>query len=287
MEPVIAAGAGALLALGLVLLVAGVRRTERPFSTGHSTGLWKNTMSLWSSLSLTRRGWVVGSLVTAVVVAITTGWLIALVLVPAAALGIPALLSEPPQREIATLAALDRWIRLLAPSIATGKSIRDAILATRGQVPSVLREPVARLVARVDQGWTTREALLAMADDLSCADADAVLAALAISSSRGGVGTRTTLAALSDNTQERLHALREISAERAKPRAVVRQVTIITLLVLGGSILLGGNFFEPYRSPLGQVLAVALTASYVGALTMLRRRTIVEPAARFLRSSPS
>lgn len=285
MEPVIAASVGALMAVGLVLLIAGIRRVERPMSTAQSTGLWKRAAHLWTSWSTSRKGWVVASLVAGVVVATATGWLIALVLVPAASLGIPALLSEPPHREIATLAGLDRWIRLLAPSIATGKSIRDAILATRSQVPAVLRDPVARLVARVDQGWTTKEALLAMADDLSCADADAVLAALAISSSRGGVGTRTTLAALSDNTQERLHALREISSERAKPRAVVRQVTIITLMVLGGSVLLGGNFFEPYRTPVGQVLALALAAAYVGALIMLRRRTIPAPAARFLRGS--
>ncbi|WP_158600460.1 type II secretion system F family protein [Tessaracoccus antarcticus] len=228
---------------------------------------------------------MLGSLVAGVVVALTTGWLIAVFLVPAAALGIPALLSEPPQREIATLAGLDRWIRLLAPSIATGKSIRDAILSTRGQVPEVLQEPVSRLVARVDQGWTTREALLGMADDLSSADADAVLAALAISASRGGIGSRTTLSALADNTQERLHVLREISSERAKPRAVVRQVTVITLAVLTGSVLLGGNFFEPYRSPLGQALALALAAAYVGALGVLRHRTVPRPTARFLRGA--
>ncbi len=280
-----AGGVGALMMLGVILIVSGLRRHERGLSTDTSTGLWRRGRSLWTSWSRARRAWIVSSVVAGVVVATATGWLIAVALVPAALLGIPLLLSEPPQREIETLAALDRWIRLLAPSIATGKSIRDAILATRTQAPPFLREPVTRLVARMDQGWTTREALLAMADDLSSADSDAVLAALAISSSRGGVGTRTTLSALSENTQERLHALREISTERAKPRAVVRQVTIITLVVLGGSILLGGNFFEPYRSPLGQALAAGLASAYVGALVMLRRRTITEPTARFLRGA--
>ncbi len=286
MEPVIAGCVGALLMVGVVLIVHGLRRHEHPLSTGESTGLWKRWRNLWNSWTRARRTWVVSSVGAGVVVAVATGWLIAVVLVPVISLGIPALLSEPPQREIATLAALDRWVRLLAPSIATGKSIRDAILATRTQAPPFLKESVGRLVARMDQGWTTKEALLAMADDLSSADADAVLAALAISSSRGGVGTRTTLSALSDNTQERLHALREISTERAKPRAVVRQVTIITLVVLGGSILLGGNFFEPYRSPVGQVLAAGLASAYVGALVMLRRRTITAPTARFLRGTP-
>lgn len=285
MEQMIAASAGALLMLGIFMVLTGARRTQRSLSPAASTGLWKRSRRLWSTSSRARRLWIVASLVAGSVVALVTGWLIAIVLVPAAALGVPALLSEPPQNEIATLAALDRWIRLLAPSIATGKSIRDAMLATRGQVPEILREHVLRLTARVDQGWTTREALLGMADDIGSADADAVLAALAISSSRGGVGTRATLAALADNTQERLHALREISAERAKPRAVVRQVTLITLAVLTGSILLGGNFFEPYRSPLGQMLALGLAAAYVGSLIVLRRRTITEPTARFLRGA--
>ena len=285
MGPVIAGSVGAVLALGMVILIAGCRRSIRPLSTGRSTSLWRRILLLWTSWSRGRRLWVIGSFTLGAAIAITTGWLIAIILVPSAALGIPALLSEPPQHEIAALAGLDRWIRLLAPSIATGKSIRDAILATRSQAPAVLHKPVSRLVTRIDQGWTTEDAVLGMADDLSSADADAVLAALALSSIKGGVGTRTTLAALSDNTQERLHALREISSERAKPRAVVRQVTIITLVVLGGSILLGGNFFEPYRSPLGQALAVGLAAAYVGALVMLRRRTIPVPAARFLRGT--
>ncbi len=286
MGTVMAGSLGALMMLGIMFVISGSRRSERAFSTGRSTGLWKRLKNLWISWSPVRRAWILSSVTLGFLIAISTGWLIAIVLVPAAALGIPALLSEPPQNEIATLAGLDRWVRLLAPSIATGKSIRDAILATRSQAPAVLSTSVTRLVTRIDQGWTTKDALLAMADELSSADADAVLAALAISSTKGGVGTRTTLTALSENTQERLHALREISSERAKPRAVVRQVTIITLVVLGGSILLGGNFFEPYRSPFGQVLAVSLATAYVGALLMLRRRTIPTPAARFLRGSP-
>lgn len=281
MESLIAGSLGAVTTLGVLLVVAGLRKREP--STQLSPDLWKRLRAVWESWSRRTRIWVVGSLAAGLLVGILTGWLVAIVLIPAVAIGIPALLAEPPQREIEVLAGLDRWVRLLAPSIATGKSIRDAIIATRHQAPKVLAQPVARLVARIDQGWTTRDALLGMADDLASADGDAVLAALAIASSRGGVGTRATLAALSDNTQDRLRALREIAAERAKPRAVVRQVTIITLAVLGGSVLLGGSFFEPYRTPLGQVLAIGLAAAYVGALAMLRRRTTPAPAVRFLR----
>ena len=176
MGSLIAGSLGALIVLGVLFLISGFRRSNRRLSTTSSTGLWKRLNNMWTSWSPVRRLCVVASFVLGTVIAVSTGWLIAILLVPASILGIPALLSEPPQREIATLAGLDRWVRLLAPSIATGKSIRDAIISTRAQAPAVLNEPVTTLVTRIDQGWTTRDALLAMADDLSSADADAVLA---------------------------------------------------------------------------------------------------------------
>ncbi|PIE20916.1 MAG: hypothetical protein CSA64_04350 [Arachnia propionica] len=240
---------------------------------------------LWQRWPIRQRVIAVGSVVTGVVASAVTGWLLLLPAIPLAVLGIPALLSQPPQRDIDLLAALDRWIRLLGPAIGTGKSIRDAIISTRSQAPGLLREPVARLVIRVDHGWSTHDVLLAMAEELDSADSDAVLAGLAIAATKGGIGARRLLTELGRTTQDRLHGLREIAAERAKPRAVVRQITLITLTVLGGAILLGGNFFEPYHSPLGQVIAASLALAYIGSLALLRHRTVPEPGIRFLNGS--
>ena len=276
--------AGGFLGLGLVLVVLGTLRRERSVSPTRGQPLWKTWGNRWNSLPQRQQLWIIASLSVGVLTAVMTGFLLAAVLIPLLFLGIPALLTSPPNHEVEILAALDRWVRLLASAIGVGKSIRDAIAATRGQVPVVLRAPVARLTARMDQGMGTREALLMMADEIGLSDSDAVLAALAISSTRGGMGTRDTLTALSATIQHRLRVLREISAERAKPRAVVKQVTLITLGVLGGSLLLGGQFFEPYRSPVGQLIALALAGCYVGALAMLRRRTIPAPSPRFLRA---
>lgn len=275
-----AAALGGLFALGCLLIVDGVVRRERPVAAPRRSR--RSAAAVWGSWPAGKRAWVAGSLACAVGFTLWTGWLLGLVLIPALTLGIPALLSEPPQREVEVLAALDRWVRLLAPSISTGKSIRDSIITTRHQAPAALTVPVSALVARMDQGWSTHDALLAMADEVASADGDAVLAALAIAARRGGTGTRTTLAALADNTQDRLRVLREIASERAKPRAVVRQVTLITLAILGGSLLLGGSFFDPYRSPVGQLLALALAACYFFALIMLRRRTTPAPTPRYL-----
>ena len=283
MGPLIAAGSGALLVAGVILLVAGLRRRipDVPVSRPWPVRL----VARWRAMGARRRLWVVLCVGAGVVTGIWTGWLAAVVLIPLVLLGIPYLLSEPPNPEVEVLAALDRWLRFLGPSIATGKSIRDAIITTRGQVPQVLTTPVARVVARLDLGWTTRDALIAMADELDSADADGVLAALAIASSRGGIGARAMLAALAENTQMRLRTLREIAAERAKPRAVVRQIVGITLTILVAVRWLSPDYFAPYGTPTGQFLALALTALYVGALLILRRRTLPKPAARFLRGN--
>lgn len=276
-----AAAAGALIALGLVLIVAGSLPTVRP---PQSTGLWRSLGRRWETVPMRRRLWLGGAVLGGFIVAALSGFTLAVVLVPALLLGVPFLLSAPPSREVELLAALDRWVRLLATSIGTGKSIRDAIFATRSQAPPILRQPVERLCARLDQRWTTRDALLRFADELDSADGDAVAAALAIASSRGGVGTQATLTGLSNTIQDRLRALREVATERAKPRVVVKQVTIITLSVLVIAVLFNGRFFEPYLSPLGQAIALALATAYAGCLVVLRRKATPPPAPRFLRA---
>ena len=278
-----AATAGAMVGLGITLILAGMLRRVPP-STAPSTGLWTRAHRWWTTQSLRRRAWFAGALIAGVVTALVGRWPLAVVLVPVLLVVVPLLLTAPPSKEIEVLAGLDRWVRLLATSLSSGRSIRDAILATRRQVPEVLREPVARLCLRLDQRWTLRDALYGTADDLGSADADAVIAALSIAASRGGAGARATLGALSDSIQDRLRALREIAAERAKPRAVVRQVTLITLAVLLGALLLNPTFFAAYTTPLGQLIALSLAFAYLGCLVMLRRRTVPPMAPRFLRS---
>ena len=74
--------------------------------------------------------------------------------------------------------------------------------------------------------------------------------------------------------------------ERAKPRAVVRQVTGITVAVLCATLVMNPGFFAPYATPVGSVAALVLVVAYLGCLAILRRKTVPPPAPRFLRSAP-
>lgn len=282
MNPLIAVACGALLAGGVVLVIAGLV-PRPPSSTASSTSLWTTILRRLRT-SQARRATLrtAAAIVAGIVLFALTGWPLMLVLAPAAALGIPLLLAAPTNREVDLLVALDRWVRSLAATIPTGRSVTESVRLSVRHAPDLLKEPLSITLLRMDDRWSTPDALRALADDLASPDADAVIAALILAAERGGTGATTTLNALAESIQDRLRALREIETERAKPRIVVRQVTIITLVFLTGSLLLGRAFFEPYGTPLGQVILAALIAIYVGSLVMLRRMTLPRERERIL-----
>ncbi len=282
MSAVLAGLLGALLLGGVVLVVAGLRRRAvAPARHG------KPASSLTDRLLplLRAHGLRLGiGVIAGIGFAAVTGMTVMVLVVPIAVVGLPILLSAPPNRDVEMLEALDRWVRGLAATIPTGRSITDAIRVSARNAPAVLSGPLALLVARLDERWTAPEALRAMADELDSADADAVLAALALAAERGGTGATATLHALADSIQDRLKAQREIETERAKPRIVVRQVTVVTVAVLAVALLFGREFFAPYGTPVGQAILLSLLTLYVASLLMLRRMTMPRRRDRILRS---
>ncbi len=274
------------LVTGLYLVAVAFTLRDPALSTGLSTRLWTSGRRWWRRRTRRERATWAAALVAGVVSAAVTGWGVLVLVVPLAGIVLPGLLRSERNRDIEILEALDRWIRLLAGSLPTGKSIPDAVRATARQVPPVLVAPVRLLVLRLDERWTTREALIALADDLDSADADSVVAALVLASERGGRGVVPILRELSDAVQHRLRALREVEAEREKPRVVVRQVTAITVVVLGGLSILNPQYFAPLASPLGQIILVGAVCTHLGSLVIMRRRARSPRRPRLLVARP-
>lgn len=282
MGTLLAAICGVMIAGGAVLALAGIQR--RPGQPELSTDLWTKVVDSSIGKAIRARWWQLAlSLAAGLVAAAVVGWPQLAVLVPVVTYGLPVVLSAPANRDLAVLEALDRWVRTLGSLLPTGRSITDAIRVSVRQAPTLLAPHLRLLIARLDDRWTSSQALLALADELDSPDADAVLAALSLAADRGGTGATATLAALADNVQDRLRALREIETERAKPRIVVRQVTVITLVVLTLALVFGGSFFAPYGTGLGQVLLTVLVLAYLGSLLFLRRLTLPRARQRILR----
>ncbi len=282
MNPVLVALCAAAAIFGVLAVVEGLVRRPRRRGDVSGPGIPVLVRARWHgatraqqiSWSLAVAGALVGYLLTRSL--LVTGGVPALILV------LPGLLSAPPNRDVEVLEACDRWVRLLIGSVSTGKSVPDAIRATRNQVAPVLRAPVDGLIARLDARWSTASALRAMADDLAHPDADAIIAALIVATRRGGTGTGDALRALGQHSRRRLQSLREIATERAKPRIVVRQVTLITVVVLVGVAVFNPDYVAPYLTPTGQLLGAGLLAAYLGSLVMLRRMSTPEQRERIL-----
>jgi tight adherence protein B len=272
---ILAIGAGLLIIGGLLGIGYGLGRRVRACSprTQSIGELWARITRRPQGLRGRHRDVILLlSVITGFVVALLTGWLILILVLPVLALGLPYLLILPQPRDIELLEALDRWVRSLASTLATGKSITDAIRISRRTAPPQIADEVNLLVIRLNNRWGTRDALMRFADAIDSPDADGVVAALILASSRGANGAAVTLQALADSIQAQLKGRRAIEVERSKPYVVVRQVTVISLSTLLLVFLLSPSFFAPYRTPLGQVLLTVLLIIYIASLLLMRRR---------------
>ena len=275
MTSMLAIATGLLIIGGLLGISYGMLRRSRPASRRTESTLhwWATATRRPPGSSGRRRDMILLlSMIIGGIVAMLTGWLILIVVLPLLALGLPYLLSLPKPRDIELLEALDRWVRSLSATLATGKSITDAIRISRRTAPPLLADEINLLVTRLNNRWETPNALMRFADTIDSPDADGVIAALILASSRGANGASITLQALADSIQAQLKGRRTVEVERSKPYVVVRQVTMISLSTLVLVFVLSPEFFAPYRTPLGQALLSVLLISYVVSLLLMRRK---------------
>ena len=216
-----------------------------------------------------------------------TGLALMLLAIPVAVLGLPRLFGTPASAaDVDRLEALEEWTRNLAGVLAVGVSLEQAIAATLRSTPEPIRPPVQTLVARLATRWPTDAALRAFADDLHDATGDLVAASLILSAQRRGAGLVAVLDGLAASVAEDVRARRQIEADRAKPRATARAVTLITLAVLT-LLALNRTYIHPYTTPTGQALLAVLLSGYVATLLAMRRMTSSTPTPRFLTAHPT
>jgi Flp pilus assembly protein TadB len=213
---------------------------------------------------------------------VITGWVLALVIAPVAVVGLPTLLSAPPATtQINRLEAMEEWTRSLSGVLTVGIGLEQALVATLRSTPAPISPEVSRLVARLRARWDTETALRAFADELDDATGDLIAANLILGARRRGAGLASVLDGLAESVAADVRARRQVEADRAKPRATARWVTLISASVLV-VLALSGKYVEPYASAMGQVILVVLLSAYVGTLIWMRRMATGKPLPRFL-----
>lgn len=270
--------AGALVVGGLIALVLGLRPSpiiERPSRPRKVRTVTRQTRML-----------LLGGLAAGIVAFLVTGWVLALVIVPVAFVGLPILLSSSSAAQrIERLEAMEEWTRSLSGVLTVGVGLEQALVATLRSTPAVIAPEVTRLVARLRARWVTEDALRAFADELDDATGDLVAANLILGSRRRGAGLASVLEGLAESVAADVRARRQVEADRAKPRATARWVTLISVGVLV-ILAVSGTYVEPYQSALGQVILVALLAMYVATLVWMKRMAIGRAMPRFLAPVP-
>ena len=279
MNGLLPALAGGLVAAGLVGAIASLRpapvAAPRPART-------RPLLARLRAVTLRTRLLAVSGLVVGVLVAVLSGWLVAALVIPAAFVGIPLLVSAPEEKaRIARLEALADWTRNLAGVLTVGVGLEQALVATLRSTPTAIKPEVTRLVARLRARWSTEDALLAFADELDDATGDLVAAYLILGARRRGTGLASVLQGLAESVAEAVTVRRRVEADRAKPRATARTVTLITIGVLA-VLSFSGQIMAPYGTPLGQALLTVLLSVYGATLVWLRRMSMGEPLPRFL-----
>ncbi len=266
--------ASALVVAGVIGLFIGLRpseRVDRPPRPHRTPRLSKQTLRLLLA------GVAAGVLAFAI-----TGWVLALVATPVAFVGLPVLLSSSSaQQRIVRLEAMEEWTRTLAGVLTVGVGLEQALVTSLRSTPAAINPEVTRLVSRLRARWKTEDALRAFADELDDATGDLVAANLILGAQRRGAGLASVLEGLAESVAADVRARRQIEADRAKPRATARWVTLISVGVLV-VLAISGTYVEPYRSPLGQIILVLLLAAYVATLVWMKRMAIGRPMPRFL-----
>ena len=271
--------AGLGVGVGILLMIAGLRPAE--------TSIKRDLPARWQPRLTTRLG---GRHVLAIVLGmlawILSSWPVAGVIVTLTTLGLPALLSTAHDAtlSIERIEAVEEWTRRLSDILVVGVGLEQAIATSVRSVPEPIRLEVTTLAAKLGARRATEDALREFADDLNDATGDFVVAALILGHRRRGPGLARALAALAESVGQEVSMRRAVEADRAKPRATARAVTLITL----GVVALGAlnrTYLSPYGTAVGQLVLLAVTALFTGSLLWMRALTVSEEQPRLLRRS--
>lgn len=286
MSALVPALAGALILAGILGAVVAMRPTPvEPATAPTRTKVPGRLTRRVQSLSTRTKQLLVGGFLAGLFIALITGWFVAILLVPAAAAGIPFLLSSPESTaQIARIEAMEEWTRSLSGILTAGVGLEQALIATLRSTPDQIRPEVTRLAGRLRARWDTEDALRAFADELDDATGDLIAGNLILGARRRGGGVAAVLEALAESTAADVRARREIESDRAKPRSTARLVTLITVGVLG-FMSLTGSYIAPYGSPFGQVVLVILLSAYVAVLIWMKHMARGTKLPRFIGAS--
>lgn len=268
--------AGIGIAAGIIALVVGVRGTPR---TSRPTAARTPTRGL--AVNARDRNLALVGLGVGILIAATMGWIIAIVLGPVIAVGLPKLVSKPPQSDIERLTALEAWVRSLRGVLGANVPLSTAITLTLPSAPEPIRREVELLVARIQARRSLTRSLYAFGDDIGDRTGDYIATSLIGASSAVGAGLSETLTSIADDVAKEVRSRRDTATEVSKATTQARYLTIGSVPAITAFVLFS-QLGSAYKSPIGQLILFVLGCAFAACLVWLRHAATPPPAPRFL-----
>lgn len=271
----VAALAGGVIAVGLVLLVTELIGRRRP--PGVPPARRRLAVAPFASGRQ-----VLLAVVACLVVLAVTRWPVAGLAAALAVIFLPRVLTTSTQRQrTAKLEGLEQWTRRLGDMLTASRGLEEAIEASARSAPAAIAAPVATLAARLNTRTGPEAALRAFAAEIDDPAGDRIAAALIIATGHRGGGVRDVLNALAVMIARDVAARREIEAERAQHRTTLRWIAIF----VGGFTIfavLNRAYSSPYGTLPGEVVLALVTGLYAAGLGWLHRLGTMSSPGRFL-----
>lgn len=288
MNTLLAAVAGAAVALGLLMLAAGLYGTDQPERPRSAPSRRVRAMlnPAAGHRSRHRRLELAAAAVVGLMLLLVSGLPVTALVGAGAVAGIPPLLRsvKATAGEIERLEALQTWVRRLSDLLSTNSELTRTLIESARTAPKPIAGPLADLAVRLDAGWSVDPALRLLADDLDSGTGDLIVAALLLGLQDRGGGLAEVLTRLADTIADDVSTRRTIESEREKPRQTARLVLLIMVVVAGGLVLLNPAYLAPYATPVGQVVLAVIGVYMAACLLWLRSLAATPAEARFLTS---
>jgi hypothetical protein len=289
----LAAAAGALVGLGVVLAVAGWRGS--PADDAAPLPLDVAVRQRWHRLvaaaqdrwgrAVARRAGV--AVLAFVGVGLLTRWPVGAVLAGLGAWALPGLWRPDAAGRAGTdrLEAIAVWTETLRDTLSAAAGLEQAVLATATIAPDAIGEPVAALASRIRDGQRLEPALRQFADDVDDPTADLVVTALVLASTRQARDLTGLLSTLAQAARDQVVLRLRVTAGRARVRTSVRIVLLITIGMVVGLVLLNRGYLTAYDRPAGQLVLLVMGGLFAVAFTWLARIAAIPTPPRILRAS--
>ncbi|MDI1462097.1 type II secretion system F family protein [Catellatospora sp. KI3] len=274
---------------GLAMAIAFLVGTSKPVGPASPTKLWLRRFWAGPGRTVaqrrTHRSLLVFSVVAGAAAWLFTGWPIGGVIVLLAIPGVPWLFSaaSAEKKAIARLGALEMWTRRVSDYVRNGIGLQAAIIATARTAPPLLNVEIKTLAARLQAGTDAPTALRLFAEELDDHSSDEVIAPLILQAADAGDGLYAALSDIAQALSDEIVSRSTVDSERASARFTVRFLTGVTvaLLVFGA---FSAEYAAPYRTSMGQLILVALTALYIGLMLWIRGLSLPPRLPRLLRA---